>query len=175
MVFVIKSVDMMISEIGDNSDEFSDNIITKNWGANWVSHYLSRHDELISQNVSYPNRKITKSHLQDEERKFYGLAYLLENCFNRAYDFEKEKPIQIKHYFGKQGLIYSVQDWGKGFDSHKLIIAAKKNRLRRGKHYQNKCMATKFMIKPLLESSIESSTIEPTGTTVTIMYKYQST
>ncbi|MAH32821.1 hypothetical protein CL615_00340 [archaeon] len=173
MVFVEKSLDQMISEIGGVTSRQVDNIKTEN-GYKWIKRFVEdcKYDFDINHLPERVNRPYVKNILFDTESNQNLLTYLIENCFIRAYAEEPDKPIKIDYFFGPKGFIYQVSDKGVGFDSEKLTAIESKKELVKGVHYQNKGRATKYLLNPKFQATIKSRMKHPTGTTVTAMYTY---
>ncbi len=98
---------------------------------------------------------------------------LLENAHYRGYLGDSSKQITMKYYFGKEGVVIQVIDQGVGFDAQKVINAFEQQAQNKGEHYQDNGWAMRTLLKPEFHVNIQSSTDKPTGTTVTLMYKYQ--
>ncbi len=97
---------------------------------------------------------------------------LLENAIYRGSQGEA-KPSLVEYFFGKRGLVFQITDNGCGFNPLPIIIATQNGTRKRGIHYQ--CQGSGFtaMNEPHYEVNINSSEDKPSGTTVTVMYKYQ--
>lgn len=95
--------------------------------AEYFLHWVEPWRELICENLSF-------SSISSELSRIISLA--LENCYDRAYDSKKNKPVDINSYHANQYLI-EIIDYGKGIvDLDELINATIEGRRKKGTHFQ---------------------------------------
>ena len=175
MVFVDKSLEVMLEEIEhddingevttrtDSDDECFDNLIDGNKGyRSLVRRFVPdrRDREILLDDPSFdtPTQPV--------------IEFLVGNAYIHGYGWKPGGEIRLSYYFGTKGVVFRVSDDGDGFDSEELIKAAKNGDIERWKHFMNTGAGTRFLMLPHYEATIESSQVEPTGTTVTVMFRY---
>ncbi len=173
MVFVQKSLAEMVSEanVKDLEQSFlSHTITTSDKRYDWLRLYLRTHQKLLKghlldevdvRNILYPYRRLPL------------IALMMENCYNRGYDYAQDKPIILDYIFGADGLIMRCKDFGKGFDTQLVIGALESNERTQGIHYRGSGIGLTVLAKDPYQVNIESSRLDPSGTTVTVLYKVQ--
>ena len=135
--------------------------------------------------LAYYNTPIFRNHLksnvpnEDDYLELYRgsgfggvFDHLGTNSYYYGYDCESGKKIIIRYYFGREGVVIAVQDFGKGFDAKREMEILMDDNRQQERLCHNLGNGLKFFRRPEYEANIVSSQVEPTGTTVTIMYKY---
>ena len=102
---------------------------------------------------------------------------LLHNCWYRAYTYDytinakRTGPVHIRTFFGSEGVVIQIEDFGIGFNAKEALDALCSG----GQHFfNNRGTGLKSLfLDPDYVVGIVSSRKPPTGTTISIMYKYR--
>ncbi len=161
MVFVNKSLPEMLAEI--NCDLGSS-----------VDYVLTAEDSSKTHFVESLKGKMTSDkelELLAGDQDVFGLVTsAIENSYARGY-LGSFKPVLVEYFFGNNGVVAQVTDNGIGFDVDSVVEAFKEGTQKKGVHYKSFGIGLRGMNNSSCEVNITSSAKNPSGTTVTIMYK----
>lgn len=180
MVCVNKSLESMLSEIGNPRKAISDEVIPARYYTKSPGNFLERHEFFwLWQYGRELSDSLQKLHLPIELRFDINTQTPVQSAIENAYDYAagsdrglkyfvpkyKKRQIKVEVYVGDNGIVFTITDSGKGFDFNNVV--------KRNRNKKKEDLPHGFDIYDAqFDSNGRTHEVSGEGNRISIMYKF---